>query len=131
MLNKLVRIKNLIIAVFLIVFLVFWTFTLLFCNANQPDKVILLIVSIVVPLIVYVVLRVMCKYVVKCSILKEMKTFIFVALSLATVFWILMIVEYITVFPNGMTGGFGSSQAFIAAVLEGTKQLIEKENSHE
>lgn len=126
MLNKLIRIKNIIIAFFLALFIVFWTLTLVLGNTNL-DKVILLVLAWVIPIIVYIGVRVMYKSAVATTSLKEMRIIIWVSLIGATIFWGTMIFEYITNFPNGLTIGFCVSEAFISATLDGSKKLIEKE----
>ena len=93
MLSKLIKMKNIIIAFLLVLFLAFWIITLVLCNLNLMDKVILLVLSVIIPIAVYIGVRVMYKSVVATVSLSEMRIIIWVSLIGATVFWGSMIFE--------------------------------------
>ena len=61
MLNKLIQKKNLILIIYATVLLVFWILALIF--GNREDKLMVLILSLVIPFVVYGFVRLMYKVV--------------------------------------------------------------------
>ena len=61
MLNKIVQKKNLILIIYAVVLLVLWTVTLIF--GNGEDKLLVLILSLIIPFVIYGFVRLMYKVV--------------------------------------------------------------------
>ena len=61
MLNKIIQKKNLILIIYLVVLLAFWTAALIFDNAE--DKVMVLILSLIIPFVIYSFVRLMYRVV--------------------------------------------------------------------
>ena len=57
MINKIIQKKNLILIVYAIVLLALWTVALIF--GNREDKVMVLILSLIIPFVVYGFVRLM------------------------------------------------------------------------
>ena len=70
MLNKVIQKKNLILIIYAIVLLVFWTLTLIFGNAE--NKVMVLVLSLIIPFVIYGFVRLMYKIVSINASLKVM-----------------------------------------------------------
>lgn len=126
MLTKLTQKKNIILIGFAIILLVFWTLTLLF--GNGEDKIIVLVLSLVLPFIIYGFVRLMFKIVNINASFKAMRFFLWFFLIVGTLGTIIMIVEYITGFPNGLSPTLGACLGLIIAVLDEIKKSIEIED---
>ena len=123
MLNKLIRKKNLILVIYAAVFLVFWILALIF--GENEDKLKILILSLVIPFVIYGFVRLMHKVVSINSSFKAMcffYYFFFVGGLLGTV---MMIVEFISGFPNGLSPTLGACGAMIIATLDSAKKTFE------
>ena len=120
MLNKIIRKKNLILIIYVIVLLVFWVVALMF--GNRDDKVMVLVLSLINPFVIYGFLRLMYKIVSINASLKVMcffYCFFLVGGSLGT---IMMFVEFISGFPNGLSPTLGACGALIIATLDSAKK---------
>lgn len=122
MLNKLIQKRNIILIIFAILFFALWTLTLIFCNS--ADKSELLILSIIMPFVVYGFVRLMYKIVKINAPLKIMRVFYGIFLINGAIITLSMIVEFIKWFPNGFTIAFGVSGAVIIATLDDAKKNI-------
>ncbi len=120
--NKLIKNKNIILIVFIIVFFVPWTLTLIF--SNGADKVELLILSLIMPLVVYGFMRLNYKIMKSNASDKIMRIFYYFFLINGALILISMIVEFIKRFPNGFTIAFGVCQAVIIATIDDAKKNI-------
>lgn len=125
MLNKLIQKKNIILIILAIILLVLWALTLLF--GNGEDKIMVLILSLVLPFIIYGFVRLMFKIVNINASFKVMRFFLWFFLIVGTLGTIIMIVEYITGFPNGLSPTLGACSGLIIAVLDEIKKSIEIE----
>ena len=61
MLTKVLQKKNLILIIYAVVLLIFWTLALIF--GNGEDKVMVLILSLIIPFVIYGFVRLMYKVV--------------------------------------------------------------------
>ena len=73
MLNKLIQKKNLILIIYAVVLLAFWTVALIF--GNGEDKVMVLVLSLIIPFVIYGFVRLMYKVVSINASLKIKKSF--------------------------------------------------------
>ena len=119
MLNKLTQKKMLILIAYAAVYLVLWTLALIF--GNREDKLTVLILSLVLPFVVYGFMRLIYKIMDKSAPNNAMLIFQYfftIAGLLGTVF---MLVEFIGNFPNGMSPSIGVCGALIVATLDSAK----------
>ncbi len=120
MLNKLIQKKNLILIIFATVLLLLWTLTLIF--GNGEDKAMVLVLSLVLPFIVYGFFRLAYKVVNMNASFKAMRFFFWFFLIGGTLGMVMMIVEYITGFPNGLSPTLGACGGLIIATLDKAKK---------
>ena len=125
MLNKIVQKKNLILIVYAIVLLAFWTVALFF--GNREDKVMVLIPSLIIPFIIYGFVRLMYKVVSINASFKAMCFFYYFFLTGGLLGTFMMFVEFVTGFPNGLSPTLGACGALIIATLDSAKKNIEIE----
>ena len=123
MLTKLIQKKNLILIIYATVFLVFWTLALIF--GNSEDKLMLLILSLIIPFVVYGFVRIMYKVVSINASLKYMRFGYYFFLAVASFATVMMIVEFIGGFPNGLSPTLGACGAMIIASLDSAKKMFE------
>ncbi len=128
MLNKIVQKKNLILIIYAVVLLAFWTVALIFGNAE--DKVMVLILSLVIPFVVYGFVRLMYKVVSINASLKMMCFFYYFFLIGGLLGTVMMFVEFIGGFPNGLSPILGACGALIIATLDSAKKNIETESKN-
>ena len=126
MLNKVIQKKNLILIIYAIVLLVFWTLALIFGNAE--NKVMVLVLSLIIPFVIYGFVRLMYKIVSINASLKVMCFFYFFFLVGGLLGTFMMFVEFITGFPNGLSPTLGACGALIIATLDSAKKTIEFES---
>ncbi len=125
MLNRLVQKKKIILIVCAVVLIVLWILTLIF--GNGEDKVTVLVLSLLLPFIFYGFVRVMYKIVKINAPSKVMRFFFWFFLIMATFCIIMMIIEYVTDFPNGLSPFLGCFDGLIVATLDEAKKNIETE----
>ena len=126
MLNKIIQKKNLILIVYAIVLLVFWTVALIF--GNREDKVMVLILFLITPFVVYGFARLMYKVVSINASFKTMCFFYYFFLIGGLLGTVMMFVEFIGEFPNGLSPTLGAFGALIIATLDSAKKNIETES---
>ena len=126
MLNKVIQKKNLILIVYAIVLLVFWTLALIFGNAE--NKVMILVLSLIIPFVIYGFVRLMYKIVSINASFKIMCFFYYFFLIGGLLVTVMMFVEFIGEFPNGLSPTLGAFGALIIATLDSAKKNIETEN---
>ena len=120
MLNKLIQKKNLILIVYAIVLLALWTVALIF--DNREDKVMVLVLSLIIPFVIYGFVRLMYKIVSINASLKVMRFFYYFFLMGGSLGTIMMFVEFISGFPNGLSPTLGACGALILATLDSAKK---------
>lgn len=126
MLNKLVRMKHLILIVFAALLLTLWTLALIF--GNGEDKVMVLVLSLAIPFMIYGFVRLMYKIVSVNASFKALRFFYYFFLACGLLGMAMMVVEFITRFPNGLSPTLGACEAMIIATLDCAKKTIEAEN---
>ena len=126
MLNKLIQKKNLILIIYTAFLLAFWTLALIF--GNGEDKLMVLILSLVIPFVIYGFVRLMYKVVSINASFKAMRFFYYFFLVGGLLGTVMMLVEFISGFPNGLSPTFGACGAMIIATLDSAKKTIEFES---
>ena len=126
MLNKIVQKKKLILIIYAVILLVFWTVALIFGNAE--DKVMVLILSLIIPFVIYGFVRLMYKIVSINASLKVMCFFYYFFLVGGLLGTVMMFVEFVAGFPNGLSPTLGACGALIIATLDSAKKTIEFES---
>ena len=126
MLNKIIQKKNMILIIYAVIFLAFWNVALIFGNAK--DKVMVLILSLIIPFVIYGFVRLMYKVVSINASFKIMCFFYYFFLIGGTLGTVMMFVEFIGEFPNGLSPTLGACGALIIATLDSAKKNIETES---
>ena len=126
MLTKVVQKKNLILIIYAVVLLIFWTLALIF--GNREDKVMVLILSLIIPFVIYGFVRLMYKIVSINASFKIMCFFYYFFLIGGLLGNVMMFVEFIGEFPNGLSPTLGACGALIIATLDSAKKNIETES---
>ena len=126
MLNKLIQKKNLILIIYAAVLLVLWTLALIF--GNREDKLLVLILSLIIPFVVYGFVRLMYKVVHINASLKVMSFFYYFFLVGGLLGTVMMLVEFIGGFPNGLSTTLGACGAMIIATFDSAKKTFENED---
>ena len=123
MLNKIIQKRNPILIVYAVVLLAFWVMTLIF--GNREDKVMVLILSLIIPFVVYGFVRLTYKVVSINASFKTMRFFYYFYLIGGLLGTLMMIVEFIGGFPNGLSPPLGACGAMIIATLDSAKKTFE------
>ena len=123
MLNKLIQKKNLILIIYAVVLLVFWTLALIF--GNREDKVMVLILSLIIPFVVYGFVWLMYKVVSINASFKTMCYIYYFFLVGGLLGTVMMIIEFVAGFPNGLSPTLGACGAMIIATLDSAKKTFE------
>ena len=126
MIQKLIPKKNLILIIYAAVLLVSWILALIF--GNREDKLMVLILSLIIPLVVYGFVRLMYKVVHINASSKVMSFFYYFFLVGGLLGTVMMLVEFIGGFPNGLSPTLGACGAMIIATLDSAKKTIEFES---
>ena len=126
MLNKIIQKKNPILIVYAVVLLAFWAVTLIF--GNREDKVMVLILSLIIPFVVYGFVRLMYKVVGINASFKTMCFFYYFFSVGGLLGTIMMFVEFVAGFPNGLSPTLGACGALIIATLDNTKKSFENKD---
>ena len=122
MLNKLIEKKNVIVITFSALFLAQWILTLLFMD--REDKVMLLILSAVLPVVIYGWMRLLYIIIGMYAPQSYMRFFIYAFLTMFFAAAVVLTVQFIAGFPDGFAIAFGISEACIIATLdEANKRL--------
>ena len=126
MLNKLVQKKNMILIVCSAVLLIFWTLTLIF--GNGEDKMTDLILSLVLPLVIYGFVRFSFKVVRIHASRKFIKFAIYFFFIMGVLGIMQDVIHFITRFPNGFSPTLTYCLGLVIAVLDESKKNIDMEN---
>lgn len=122
MLNKLIQKKNIVLIICTAILLVFWTLTLIFGNGEVKVKI--LVLSLILPFVIYGFVRLMYKIVSINAPSKVMSFFFYFFLIVGTIGTIVMTVRFITDFPNGLSPTLGACEGLIIATLDKAKKSI-------
>ena len=120
MLEKIVAKKAFITIILSVEFFAFWLLYLIL--GDGADKVMLLVLSLVMPIAVYGFVRLMYRIVGANAYEKAMRVFFYFFLIMGVLVGITMIAEYLRFFPNGMTVALGICGALIIATLDEAKK---------
>ena len=123
MLNKLIQKKNLILIIYAAVLLAFGVVALIF--GNREDKLMVLILSLIIPFVVYGFVRLMYKVVHINASPKVIAFFYYFFLVGGLLGTLMMIVEFISGFPNGLSPTLSACGAMIIATLDSAKKTFE------
>ena len=123
MIQKLIIRKNLILIIYTAVLLVSWILALIF--GNREDKLMVLILSLIIPFVVYGFVRLMYKVVHINASPKMMSFFYYFFLVGGLLGTVMMLVEFIGGFPNGLSPTLGACGAMIIATLDSAKKTFE------
>ena len=126
MLNKLTQKKKLILIIYTLVLIAFWTVALIF--GNKDDKVTVLVLSLIVPFVVYGFVHLMYKIVSINASLKAMCFFYYFFLIGGLLGTVMMVIEFAGGFPNGLSPTLGACGALIVATLDSAKKSFENDN---
>ena len=125
MIKNLIQKRNLILIIYAAVLLLCWTLALIFCN--REDKLMVIILSLVIPFVVYGFVRLMYKVVSINASLKAMSLFYHFFLVGGLLGTVMMLVEFISGFPNSLSPTLGASGALVIATLDSAKKTTENE----
>ena len=120
MLNKLAQKKNIVLIVCAAILLILWTLTLIF--GNGEDKVMVLVLSLILPLVIYGFVRLMFKIVRINAPLKFIKFGIYFFLIMGALGVVMDIIHFIIGFPNGLSPTLAACLGLIIAVLDGVNK---------
>ena len=123
MLNMLTKKRNPILIIYATVLLVLWILALIF--GNREDKLIVLILSLVIPFVIYGFMRLAYKIVSINASRKAMSFFYYFFLVCGLLGAVMTIVEFIGGFPNGLSPTLGAEGALIIATLDSAKKTFE------
>ena len=126
MLNKLVQKKNVVLIVCAAVLLMLWILTLFF--SNEEDKILVLVLSLVLPFVIYGFVRLMFKVVRITAPLKFIKFGVYFFLIMGVLSVAMGVIYFITGFPNGFSPVLSAELGMIIAVLDEAKKNIDIEN---
>ena len=126
MLNKIIQKKNPILIVYAVVLLAFGAVTLIF--GNREDKVMVLILSLIIPFVVYGFVRLMYKVVSINASFKTMRFFYYFFLIGGLLGTVMMFVEFVAGFPNGLSPTLDACGALIIATLDNAKKSFENKD---
>ena len=123
MIQKLIPKKNLMLIIYATVLLVSWILALIF--GNNEDKLMVLILSLIIPFVVYGFVRLMYKVVHINASPQVMSFFYYFFLVGGLLGTLMMIVEFIGGFPNGLSPTLDACGAMIIATLDSAKKTFE------
>ena len=123
MLKKLVDKRSLITFILAGALLVLWLLHLIF--GNEEGKVMLLVFSLLMPFVIYGLVRLMYRIIKVNASEMAMLFFFHFFLILGAVSLVMMTVEFVMWFPNGLTVTFGICEALIIATLDEAKKILE------
>ena len=126
MLNKVIQKKNLILIIYAIVLFVFWTLALIFGNAE--NKVMVLVLSLIIPFVIYGFVRLMYRVVSINASFKTMCFFYYFFLIGGSLGTVMMFVEFVAGFPNGLSPTLGACGALIIATIDNAKKSFENKD---
>ena len=129
MLNKLTQKKNIILIVCAAVLLILWTLTLIF--GNGEDKITVLVLSLVLPLVIYGFIRLAFKVVRIHAPLKFIRFATYFFLIFGALGAVLDAISFIIGFPNGLSPTLGACFALVIAMLDEAKKTIATESKRE
>ena len=126
MLNKFIQRKRIVLLIFTAVLLILWTLTLIF--GNGEDKVMVLVLSLVLPFVMYGFVRLMYK-VIELNASPNVMLFFFCFFLIGGSLSVLMdVIRYIAYFPNGLSPVLGAEAGAVIATLDHAKKNMKPES---
>lgn len=126
MINKLIQKKNVILIAAVIVFVILGTLTLIF--GNGEDKVMVLVLSLILPFVIYGFVRLLFKMVRSNAPLKYIKFGVYFFFVMGVFSVVMDVIYFISGFPNGLSPTLTACLGMIVAVLDEAKKNIEVES---
>lgn len=121
MLNKLVQKKNVILIVCAAVLLILWVLTLIF--GNGEDKTMVLVLSLVLPFVIYGFVRLIFRIVRINAPLEFIKVGVYFFFIMGVLYVIMDITSFAAGFPNGLSPTSTACLGLIIAALDEAKKL--------
>lgn len=122
MLSVLVKRKKPILLVYSVILLALWLLTLLFHTAE--NKVMILILSLVIPFVVYGFVRLMYKVVSIHASLGVLRFFYYFFLIGGFLGTVMLLFEFVFGFPNGLSPTLGACGALVVATLDSARKVF-------
>jgi len=126
MFNKIIQKRKMLMAVLAAIFLVLWTLTMVCGNAENKEKI--LVLSLVLPAVVYGFVSLLYRLVKSNASQRLMRVFFWVFLIAGTLGTIVMITEFIVGFPNGLSPTLGALGGLIMATIHNAAKWTSAEN---
>ena len=123
MFGKMARNRNIILTAFIALWLVTLTLTLI-CG-NGEDKTVVLVLSVIGPIIIYGFIWLMFKVLRKVAYPQYIKIVVRFIMVVAFVGAVMMLVNFIAGFPNGLSPSLPMGMATVTAMLDEEKRSTE------
>lgn len=123
MLKNLVKKRNLILAIFTGVLTLMWILFLVL--GDYPDKVTLLVIAPILPIMIYLFVRVMFIVIGKNASVKVIKIYVCFFLIAGVFGGIVSIVEFLTGFPNDFSPTIAACMGLVVGILDVAKKYID------
>lgn len=120
MLKNLVNKRNLIILLFGGILLVLWLLSLIF--GRSEDKVMILILTPILSIVIYGFARLLFKILSRNASAKILHIFACFFLIVGTLGIVMMLVEFVSGFPNGLSPTLGGCMGLVVGVLTEAKK---------
>lgn len=129
MLNKLIKKRNIILIAYAVAFLVLGILEFIF--SDKEDKIMDFIVSLVIPFIIYGLVRLMYGLSNINASSKVMRYFYYFFLITGAIMTVSIVVNAIIFFPSDYFSGVGAIGGLIVATLDKAKKTIRIEEEKE
>lgn len=116
MIYKLARWKNLILIICIALSLVLWTLALIF--GNRGDKITVLVLSSILPFVIYGAVRLMFKVIRIAAPLKFICFLLYFFVAMGTLGIAMSVFDFISSFPNGLSPTLTACSGIIVATLD-------------
>ncbi len=129
MLNKIIEKRRIITIICLALYAITFILSLIFWN--NPEKISIHIVGIIVPAIIYGFVKIMFKIMRSVAKPEMLTPIIWLLLIGGAAGTVMMILHFITAFPNGFSPSLGAAAAELIAILaEAEKNMKSKEDGN-
>ena len=124
MLERLAKKRNIILIGLVPIYLVLWVLTLVF--GNREDKIVVLVLSVIMPFVLYGFMRLMLKVVGYNAPLKVIKLMFAFFLIVGAFMTVMGVIEFISGYPNGLSPFFATCIGMITGILDEINKLSKK-----
>ncbi len=121
MLDKIIQKRNIILIISAVLLATLWALTLIF--GNGEDKITVLVLSLVLPLVSYGFMMLMSKVVLTGASLGYAKFIVCFFLIGGALGAVAFSVNFVTGFPNGLSPTLGGCLGLIVGALDGAKKI--------